>query len=86
LGIPYQPGERLPAPADYGAMVARVTAGWGVRLTFEPGRVIVGNAGVLLTRVVRAKQGSAGRPFVVVDAAMNDLARPALYGAYHDFA
>ncbi|WP_199502835.1 diaminopimelate decarboxylase [Qipengyuania sp. YIM B01966] len=86
LGIPYQPGEKLPAPADYGAMVARVTAGWDVRLTFEPGRVIVGNAGVLLTRVVRVKQGSAGRPFVVVDAAMNDLARPALYGAYHDFA
>ncbi len=86
LGIPYQPGEMLPAPADYGAMVARVTAGWDVRLTFEPGRVIVGNAGVLLTRVVRVKQGSAGRPFVVVDAAMNDLARPALYGAYHDFA
>lgn len=86
LGIPYQPGEMLPAPADYGAMVARVTAGWDVRLTFEPGRVIVGNAGVLLTRVVRVKQGSAGRPFVVVDAAMNDLARPALYGAFHEFA
>ena len=86
LGIPYQPGEKLPAPADYGAMVARVTAGWDVRLTFEPGRVIVGNAGVLLTRVVRVKQGSAGRPFVVVDAAMNDLARPALYGAFHEFA
>ena len=86
LGIPYQPGKKLPAPADYGAMVARVTAGWDVRLTFEPGRVIVGNAGVLLTRVVRVKQGSAGRPFVVVDAAMNDLARPALYGAFHEFA
>ena len=66
-------------------MVARVTADWDVHLTFEPGRVIAGNAGVLLTRVVRVKRGGNGPPFVIVDAAMNDLARPALYGAWHDF-
>ncbi len=56
-----------------------------MQLTFEPGRVIAGNAGVLLTRVVRVKRGGWRDPFVIVDAAMNDLARPALYGAYHDF-
>lgn len=84
LGVPYKVGEILPSPAEYGAMVARVTRDWNVRLTFEPGRVIAGNAGVLLTRVIRVKQGSS-RPFVVVDAGMNDLARPAMYGAWHDF-
>ena len=84
LGVPYRAGEVLPAPAEYGAMVARVTKDWDVRLMFEPGRVIAGNAGVLLTRVVRVKRGLT-HPFVVVDAAMNDLARPALYGAWHDF-
>jgi len=85
LGVPYRQGEVLPSPAEYGAMVARVTKDWGVSLIFEPGRVIAGNAGVLLTRVVRVKRG-INDPFVIVDAAMNDLARPALYGAYHDFA
>ncbi len=85
LGVPYKAGEVMPSPADYGAMVARVTRGWDVRLMFEPGRVISGNAGVLLTRVVRVKRGGNGDPFVIVDAAMNDLARPALYGAWHDF-
>ncbi len=85
LGVPYKAGETMPSPADYGAMVARVTRGWDVRLMFEPGRVISGNAGVLLTRVVRVKRGGNGDPFVIVDAAMNDLARPALYGAWHDF-
>lgn len=85
LGVPYKAGEQLPAPADYGAMVARVTKGWNVRLMFEPGRVIAGNAGVLLTRVIRSKRSGNGPPFVVVDAAMNDLARPAMYGAWHDF-
>lgn len=84
LGVPYKQGEELPSPAEYGAMVARVTKDWGVKLIFEPGRVIAGNAGVLLTRVVRVKRG-INDPFVIVDAAMNDLARPALYGAYHDF-
>ncbi|WP_394730994.1 diaminopimelate decarboxylase [Altererythrobacter sp. GH1-8] len=85
LGVPYKDGENPPSPAEYGAMVARATAGWDVHLTFEPGRVIAGNAGVLLTRVVRVKRGGNGPPFVIVDAAMNDLARPALYGAWHDF-
>jgi diaminopimelate decarboxylase len=85
LGVPYKAGENPPSPAEYGAMVAKATAGWDVKLTFEPGRVIAGNAGVLLTRVVRVKRGGNGPPFVIVDAAMNDLARPALYGAWHDF-
>jgi len=84
LGVPYKRDEELPSPAEYGEMVARVTKDWGVTLIFEPGRVIAGNAGVLLTRVVRVKRG-LNHPFVIVDAAMNDLARPALYGAYHDF-
>ena len=84
LGVPYMAGESFPSPAEYGAMVARVTREWNVQLVFEPGRVIAGNAGVLLTRVVRVKSGLSA-PFVIVDAAMNDLARPALYGAWHDF-
>jgi diaminopimelate decarboxylase len=83
LGVPYDPdAPPPPSPADYGEMVARVTSGWGVRLVFEPGRLIVGNAGVLLSRVIRVKPG-AKDPFVIVDAAMNDLMRPALYDAWH---
>jgi diaminopimelate decarboxylase len=85
LGVPYRAGERLPTPADYGAMVAEVTRGWDVTLMFEPGRVITGNSGVLLTRVIRVKPGVTNTSFVVVDAAMNDLARPAMYDAWHDF-
>jgi diaminopimelate decarboxylase len=85
LGVPYRAGEVMPSPAEYGAMVARVTKGWDVTLMFEPGRVIAGNAGVLLTRVVRVKRNGNRVPFVIVDAAMNDLARPALYGSWHDF-
>ncbi len=84
LGVPYKADEVMPTPADYGAMVARVTKHWDVALSFEPGRVIAGNAGVLLTRVIRVKRSSNASPFVVVDAAMNDLARPAMYGAWHD--
>lgn len=84
LGVPYRPGETMPSPHAFGEMVARVTVGWNVKLMFEPGRVIAGNAGVLLTRVVWVKP-SGGNPWVIVDAAMNDLARPALYDAYHDF-
>jgi diaminopimelate decarboxylase len=83
LGVPYDPGHPPPpSPADYGAMVRRVTSGWDVRLVFEPGRLIVANAGVLLSRVIRIKPGAA-HPFVVLDAAMNDLMRPALYDAWH---
>ncbi|WP_336970183.1 diaminopimelate decarboxylase [Sphingobium aromaticiconvertens] len=84
LGVPYDPAEPIPpSPAAYGAMVTRVTQGWNLRLLFEPGRVIVGNAGALLSRVIRVKQG-ASQPFVIVDAAMNDLLRPSLYDAWHD--
>ena len=83
LGVPYKAGETYPSPAEYGAMVARVTKGWNVQLVFEPGRVIAGNAGILLTRTIRVKRGVA-HPFYVLDAAMNDLARPAMYGAWHD--
>jgi diaminopimelate decarboxylase len=85
LGVKYRDSDNPPTPAEYGAMVARVTDGWNVRLMFEPGRVIAGNAGVLLTQVIRVKQSATNAPFVIVDAAMNDLARPALYDAYHDF-
>lgn len=84
IGVPYKAGEVFPSPAEYAAMVARVTQGWGVTLMFEPGRVIAGNSGVLVTRVIRVKPGVTS-PFVIVDAAMNDLARPALYDAWHDF-
>jgi diaminopimelate decarboxylase len=63
-------------------MVRRMTDGWNARLVFEPGRLIVGNAGVLLSRVIRVKPGATD-PFVIVDAAMNDLMRPALYDAWH---
>ena len=83
LGVPYDPDlPPPPSPADYGAMVRRVTRDWNVRLVFEPGRLIVGNAGVLLSRVIRIKPGAV-HPFVIVDAAMNDLMRPALYDAWH---
>jgi diaminopimelate decarboxylase len=84
LGVPYERDKVPPSPADYGAMVERATKGWDVTLYFEPGRVIVGNAGVLLTRVIWVKPGAV-RPFIIVDAAMNDLARPAMYDAWHDF-
>ena len=83
LGIPYGPDQpQPPSPADYGKMVKRVAGAWGLRLAFEPGRLISGNAGVLLTRVVRVKPGES-HPWLIVDAAMNDLMRPALYDAYH---
>jgi diaminopimelate decarboxylase len=83
LGVPYDPDlPAPPGPDDYGAMVRRVTHGWNVRLVFEPGRLLVGNAGVLLSRVIRTKPGPSD-PFVIVDAAMNDLMRPALYDAWH---
>jgi diaminopimelate decarboxylase len=83
LGVPYGPGQpEPPSPEAYGAMVTRVTRDWNIRLAFEPGRLISGNAGVLLARVVRVKPGET-HPWVIVDAAMNDLMRPALYDAYH---
>ena len=85
LGVPYRAGDSYPSPAALGEMMARVTRDWNVTFMVEPGRVIAGNAGVLLTRVIWMKPGVL-YPHVIVDAAMNDLARPALYDAWHDFA
>lgn len=83
LGIPYDPAlSAPPTPEEYGALVRHVAGGWDVRLIFEPGRLIVGNAGVLVTEVIRVKEGALN-PFVIVDAAMNDLMRPSLYDAWH---
>ena len=84
LGIPYHADrEAPPVPAAYAAMVKRVTHNLGCTLMFEPGRMIVGNAGILVTRVIYVKHGDA-KNFVVIDAAMNDLIRPTLYEAHHD--
>ena len=84
LGIPYRlSNEPPPLPAAYAEMVKRLTAGIDARLIFEPGRLIVGNAGILLTRVIYVKQG-AQKTFVIVDAGMNDLIRPTLYEAHHE--
>src|SRR6516165_8615997 len=84
LGIPYyMDREAPPAPDAYAAMVKRVAHNLGCTLMFEPGRMIVGNAGILVTRVIYVKHGEA-KNFVVIDAAMNDLIRPTLYEAYHD--
>jgi len=81
LGIPYR-DEAPPLPEAYAAMVGRVTGNLGCELALEPGRLIVGNAGVLVTQVIYVKQGAA-KTFVILDAAMNDLARPSLYEAWH---
>ncbi len=84
LGIPYGgDGAVPPHPDEYAALIKRVTAPLGVQLIFEPGRMIAGNAGVLVTCVIFDKQGDARR-FLIVDAGMNDLIRPALYDAHHD--
>ncbi len=84
LGIPYHADrEAPPLPSVYAAMVKRVTHNLGCTLMFEPGRMIVGNAGILVTRVIYVKPGDA-KNFVIIDAAMNDLIRPTLYEAHHD--
>ena len=84
LGIPYlDDNEPPPHPDDYAKMVKRATRDLDCRLIFEPGRLIVGNAGILVTRVLFVKRGEA-KNFVVVDAAMNDLIRPTLYDAHHE--
>jgi diaminopimelate decarboxylase len=84
LGIPYRDdNEPPPSPEAYAAVVKKATRDLGCRLIFEPGRLIVGNAGILVTRVLFVKHGEA-KNFVVVDAAMNDLIRPTLYEAYHE--
>ena len=82
IGIRYR-DEEPPAIEDYAAVVRRLTKDLDVRLSFEPGRYLVGNAGVLVSRVVYVKQGVTRR-FVILDAAMNDLIRPALYEAWHE--
>ena len=84
LGVPYFNQPEPPTPADYAAMVARVTGGLDIGLAFEPGRVIAANAGILLAEVLHIHLRPEGRRFVVLDAAMNDLIRPAMYDAYHD--
>ena len=84
LGVPYFNQPDPPTPADYAAMVAEVVRGLNVQLAFEPGRVIAANAGVLLARVLHVHERPEGRRFLVLDAAMNDLIRPAMYEAYHD--
>jgi diaminopimelate decarboxylase len=83
LGIPYREDNEPPHPDAYAAMVKRATRDLGCTLIFEPGRLIVGNAGILITSVLYLKHGEA-KTFVVVDAAMNDLIRPTLYDAHHD--
>src|ERR1700739_4319635 len=84
LGIPYyMDREAPPAPDAYASMVKRVTHNLGCTLMFEPGRMIVGNAGILVARVIYVKHGE-GKNFVIIDAAMNDLIRPTLYEAHHD--
>ena len=84
LGIPYTRGnEAPPLPLDYGAMVKRVLGHLDCEIEIEPGRLISGNAGVLVAQVIWRKQGS-GREFLILDAAMNDLVRPAMYASHHD--
>ena len=84
LGIPYQrSNDAPPLPLDYGAMVRRTLGHLGCEIEIEPGRLIAGNAGLMVTRVIWVKQGE-DRQFLIVDAAMNDLIRPAMYGAHHD--
>ena len=85
LGVPYDhaSNQTPPSPEDYGAMVKRTVGSLGCSLTFEPGRLIVGNAGIMAARVISLKE-STTKTFVIVDAAMNDLMRPAMYGARHD--
>jgi len=84
LGIRYD-GESPPALADYAALIARLTEGLDLELALEPGRALIGPAGVLVARVLYVKR-SPDRRFVVLDAAMNDLLRPALYEARHPVA
>ena len=84
LGIPYRDdNEPPPDPSAYAEVVKRATRGLNCKLIFEPGRLIVGNAGILVTRVLYLKRGEA-KTFVIVDAGMNDLIRPTLYEAHHE--
>ncbi|SIT03720.1 diaminopimelate decarboxylase [Paracoccus saliphilus] len=84
LGIPYRRDNNAPPlPLEYGQVIRDTVGDLGCEIEIEPGRNIVGNAGVLLTSVIYLKEGE-GRDFLIVDAAMNDLLRPSMYGAHHD--
>ena len=84
LGIPYRPEDAPPpSPEDYANLIDEIFGDSGCRIFLEPGRLIAGNAGILVTSVIRTKKGEA-KNFIIVDAAMTELMRPTLYGAYHD--
>ncbi|WP_299968443.1 diaminopimelate decarboxylase [uncultured Roseobacter sp.] len=84
LGIPYaRDNQAPPLPSDYGALVKRTLGHLGCEIEIEPGRLIAGNAGLLVSEVIYVKSGE-DRDFLILDAAMNDLIRPAMYEAYHD--
>lgn len=84
LGIPYtRSNDAPPLPTDYGAMVKRVLGHLGCEIEIEPGRLIAGNAGLMVSKVIYLKNGE-GRDFLILDGAMNDLVRPAMYEAHHD--
>lgn len=84
LGIPYaQSNEAPPTPQDYGAVIRRTVGHLGCEIEIEPGRLISGNAGLMVSKVIYVKEG-ADRKFLIIDGAMNDLIRPAMYDAHHD--
>ena len=84
MGVPYvEDSDAPPLPIEYGRMISEKVQGHNLKMIFEPGRMIAGNAGVLLAKVEYVKTGGA-RNFLIIDAAMNDLIRPALYSAHHD--
>ncbi|MEM9376243.1 MAG: diaminopimelate decarboxylase [Pseudomonadota bacterium] len=83
LGIPYRDGDAPASPAEYAQMIREVTEGFGLQVVLEPGRVIAGNAGIMISEVLYHKP-APDRTFMIVDAGMNDLMRPALYQAHHD--
>ena len=84
LGIPYtQSNEPPPLPMEYGDLIKETVGHLGCEIEIEPGRLVVGNAGILVTQVIYVKSGE-GRDFLILDGAMNDLIRPAMYEAYHD--
>src|SRR5690606_2132329 len=84
LGIPYRTDNNPPPlPDAYAAVVRKHVTRLGLKVMFEPGRLLVGNAGILVTEVIHVKEGDA-KNFLIVDAAMNDLMRPTLYDAFHD--
>jgi diaminopimelate decarboxylase len=84
LGVPYSVEAQTASVADYAAMAAGVLEGLEVEAAFEPGRLLAANAGVLLARVIQVTERADGRRFLVLDAAMNDLVRPAMYDAFHE--